>query len=214
MSLRTLYNVILKVIGLFFLKDLLIQLPSFITVIPTMFSADRTGEVITYMAPLTLTMFFYFLGVYFLLFRTVAVVARLRLAEGAEDLPVRFNIHRSTIFLITVTIIALLVIIDAIAPFTIGLLRYINRPRGIFEDNISVDKLPFLIPGVKLIMAVILLIYQRDLMNFVEKQRRDDAAENETEANRGTGCRDERSFIKLFLRLLHAKRCYRHPYLY
>ena len=98
MTVRALFLIILKVIGLFFLKDFFVAIPQFLSLISMSVNFGSNG-VSPLIAAILSIMAYGYIG-YLLLFKTASIIDKLNLDKGFEVDAIRLNIHRSTVLAI------------------------------------------------------------------------------------------------------------------
>src|SRR5258706_8897270 len=114
MTPRSLFTIILKCLGIFFIKEFLLIIPQFLSVF-LYFSREDTvfAGIWTLLATLAL-LAVYFLVFYYLIFKTEYVIQKLQLEKGFDEERFFFKIHRSSLLSIIIIVTGLLIIIDAI----------------------------------------------------------------------------------------------------
>ena len=174
MSPRSLFSIILKVVGIFFIKNILISVANIIPALSQIKKDDFRDYTILSLVILVLEGVVYLLLTYLLLFKTNWVIDKLKLNQGFQEDTFNFNIHRSNILRIAIIILGSLIIIDAIPSIVQQLLYFIEMRK----DKLANANINFAIfPTVKLFIGIFLIVYQRTLVNFIEyKQRRKNSA--------------------------------------
>ena len=128
MTPRSLFNVVLKIIGIFFIKDLLMFLPQLLSLF---FSSNEGGfsnsplEKIGNIIIIVLGFLVYIFIIYLLVFRTDAVINKLKLVNGFDQDFIPINIHRSAVLSISIIVIGGLILINEI-PNLINQINYMS----------------------------------------------------------------------------------------
>jgi Ca2+/Na+ antiporter len=174
MSAKSLFNVVLKVFGISFIKDILISLPAFLSVFYSLGDGDASGAISTLLIT-SLTLLVYCVVAYYFVFRTQQVMARLRLLENIPEDPIPLNIHRSTIVSIAILLIALYVITEAIPLLIRGLAKwyqYNRMTKGLLNAMEPFDYSMILVYAAEIVIGLLLFGYHRQLVNFIELKTR------------------------------------------
>jgi hypothetical protein len=139
MTIKELFSVCLKLLGIFFIKDILIAIPSFFGVFISLF--DGTGETIIFTSILSLASIgIYCIVIYFLVFKTNWIISQLKLAEDFSQDTLRINLHRSSVLSIAIIFTGLFVVTQAIPGIIREIVEFINyrhASRGIWRNHLS-----------------------------------------------------------------------------
>lgn len=175
MTAKSLFNIILKVLGIYFIKDIVIEIPSLFRVIYEFGNSDFFGGFTTLLFSLA-TLFIYSIIIYYLIYKTDLVIDKFKLAENVPEDPIPLNIHRSTIICIAILVVGLLMIVQSIPLMIRGLSKWYqyNRATGSFSDHISpFDGSMIWVYVAEIIIGLLLIGNLRPLVNYIElKQRR------------------------------------------
>jgi hypothetical protein len=164
MTPNSLFNIILKVLGIFFLKNFLLELAEFLPVL----RAQGEISLLNLSIAITATII-YLLIIYLLLFKTNWIINRLALDKGFKEGTFNLNIHRSVVLSITIIIIGGLIIIEALPSFIQQLLYYIQMKKDKFVD-VKFDYV--ILHFAKLVIGIFLIVYQKVIINFIEIKRK------------------------------------------
>lgn len=165
MTAKTLFNVILKIFGLLFLKDVILALPQLISSL-FFFTQGNVNESLYVLVSSVLILGCYCLIIYFLLFKTNSVLAKLRLDQDIEQKELSINI--STAFIITVAIVIAggLILVDQIPVLCRQLFSYFQEKRltkGQTTPSLSYS----IVAAVKIIIALILIGERKRITSFI-----------------------------------------------
>ena len=105
MTPRNLFNIILKILGIFFIKDFLAALPDLMSVIIYFKKPETAGEAIWILITQILILLVYAFVSYYLVFKTSLIIEKLKLEKGFDQEIIPLNIHRSNILRIAVIVI-------------------------------------------------------------------------------------------------------------
>jgi len=152
------------VIGIFFLKNFLLELAEFLPVL----QAQGETSLLNLSIAITATII-YLLIIYLLLFKTNWIVNRLALDKGFKEETFSLNIHRSVVLSATTIIIGGLIIIEALPSFVQQLLYYIQMKKDKFAD-VKFDYV--ILQFSKSVIGIFLIVYRRVIVNFIEFKRK------------------------------------------
>jgi hypothetical protein len=171
MTPRTLFNIILKILGIFFIKDILTILPQLLSTILYLTKVDTVGEAIWTLITTMLILLVYVFISYFLIFKSDLIIDKLKLDTGFDQETIPLNIHRSTILSISIIVIGGLILADEIPNLCRQLFAYFQEKRmtyGQTNPNISYSVLA----GAKIVIGLLLIGNQRQIVNFIEHKRK------------------------------------------
>jgi hypothetical protein len=170
MTPRSLFNIILKILGIFFIKDILYTIPQIFIYIPNIRSSDSLTDVIWALISIILVLIVEIIFCYYLIFKTEWVIGILKLDRGFDQETIPLNIHRSTILSISIIVIGGLLVADEIPNFFRQLFTYIQAKRENPQFNHKIEY--SLLAGFKILVGVLLIAEQRLLVNLIERQRK------------------------------------------
>ena len=175
MTAKSLFNIILKVLGIYFIKDIIIALP---TLFGVFYELANTGvsEAYTTFLISAGTLFIYGMVVYYLVFKTDWVMDRLKLMDKLPEDPIPLNIHRSTVISIVVLVVGLFLITQGIPYLVRGLAKwyqYNKMSRGLSDAIDSFDYSIIWVYAAEILIGLLFIGHQREIVNYIElKQRR------------------------------------------
>lgn len=172
MTVRNVFNIILKILGIFFIKDILATLPQLLSIILYLTKSDTVGEAIWTLATTVLILLVYGLVSYYLIFKSDLIIQKLKLDKGFNPETIPLNMHRSTILSISVIVIGGLIIAEEIPNLCQQLFAYFQEKRMTYgQTNPSISY--SVLAGTKIIIGLLLIGNQRRIVNFIELKRRD-----------------------------------------
>jgi hypothetical protein len=174
MTPRSLFNIVLKIFGLFFLKDIIETLPQFISTILFMFKSDslNLGGSIAIFVGTTFILAFYIFVTYLLFFKTNRFIDKLKLDRGFIQEEFSFQISQASILTIVLIAIGGMILANEIPNFCKALYQYIQL-RSI--QRYSGDKTDIsyaIITGVKIILGFLILGERKRIVEFAETRQR------------------------------------------
>jgi hypothetical protein len=171
MTPRTLFNIILKILGVFFIKDFLATIPLLLSVILYLPKSDTVTEAVWTLVTTLLILLAYGLVSYYLVFKTDYIIDKLKLDKGFDQEIIPLNIHRSTVLSISIIVIGGLLVADEIPNFCRQLFSYFQEKRmtyGQTHPNIAYS----VVSVTKIIIGFLLMRGQRKIVNLIERQRK------------------------------------------
>jgi hypothetical protein len=171
MTPRSLFNIILKILGIFFIKDFLVALPELLSTVSFIFIADSVGEKIISSLTILLIISMYGAIGYFLIFKTGLIIDKLKLDKGFNEENIPLNIHRSTILSISIIVIGGYLAISEIPNFLRQLYFYFQQKRmSYIQPNQSAQYI--IVSASKIVIGYLLMREQRWIVNFIESKRK------------------------------------------
>ena len=171
MTPRSLFNIILKILGLFFIKNILAIIPQLISITLFMKSSDKGAEGIGILISNLFVLLIYGLIAYFLVFKTDLIINKLKLDKGFDQELIPINMHHSTILSISIIVIGGLILADEIPNLSRQLFAYFQEKRltyGLTSPNISY----IILAAAKIVIGFLLISNQRQIVNYIEYKRR------------------------------------------
>jgi hypothetical protein len=186
MSPRSLFLVVIKIIGLVFLRDALFTIPqllSFIATIPYVtptVSGSTTHIDFSAMALPLLLILFYVTMVFLLLFKTNLVINWLRLDRGFDQPEFSFNMRMDTILTIAVIAISGFILIDEIPMLCKRILSYFQEKKLTLGRSDSTSPL-IVVSVVKIVIALLLIGERKRIVAFIHREKDDPVGNDEPE---------------------------------
>lgn|ERR1700694_3588530 len=171
MTTRSLFNIILKILGIFVIKDILATIPQLLSIILYLTKSDTVGEAIWTVVTTVLILLVYVFFSYYLIFKSDLIIDKLKLDKGFDQETIPLNIHRSTILSISIIVIGGLIIADEIPNLCRQLFAYFQEKRmtyGQTNPTISYSVLA----AAKIVIGLVLIGNQRQIVNFIERRRK------------------------------------------
>lgn len=173
-----LFTIILKVIGIFLIKDVLISIPPVLYNVLSFVNNDR--EMVVFSLITSILTFGIYLGiVYLLLFQTRYLIRKLNLAGHLKDEPFMFNLHRSAVLTIAIIVSGIVILafalpnlVQEIYSWTV-FLDLKKEAYGEMEFNYS----RMIISAAEIFIGLLFLGNQKLIVNFIESNRRKSVVE-------------------------------------
>jgi len=181
MTPRSLFMIVSKCLGLFLIKEFLLLIPQFLTVFLYFQSGATMGAIMWILLTTIVQLIIYSLVFYYLIFKTDVVVQKLQLEKGFSEEQFAFNVHRSSILSVIIIITGMLVIVNAIPTLCKQLFLYIQELQMPVKSNADITKV--LPPIAQLIIGLVLIGSQKQIVNFIERKRRNTVIQDEQISN-------------------------------
>lgn len=168
MTPRNLFIVILKIFGLFFLREIVITIPQLFSYFFYLAQPYGMKEGFVSIALTGIILIFYGYIVYLLLFRTNDILNKLKIAEGFDQEEFTFNISASKILTIALLVTAGVILIIEVPNLCRQLFVYFQQKRmiqGIGKPDLSYS----IISVVKIIIGLLLIGERRRIISFLQK---------------------------------------------
>lgn len=181
MKAKDLFTIILKVLGIYLIKDLLLSIPPVLSNLIQMFEYSADMAFFSLFISL-LILGFYFVIVYLLLFKTDLIISKLQLTSNLSDEPLIVNLHRSSIYTIAIIITGLVILTFAIPQLVrhfYAWYDYVGNRKGRFGVEYF-DYTHLLTSLSEVIIGLLFLGNQRTIVNFIESRRRESKKSNIT----------------------------------
>lgn len=172
MSVRNLFNLILKILGIFFLSNILEALSRLLSVLVYMPQYDSERQAIFNLGVTIPPLVLYSLFAWALIFRTDGVISLLRLDKFAGTLEIKgLQVHRSVVLSIAIIAAAGWLLINELPEFFRHALYYYQE-RKIYVRMARPDISYLAVSALKILLALLALIFNRTLVNVVELRRK------------------------------------------
>ena len=177
MSPKSLFIIILRIIGLLLLVQGIIALPRLIQTIEPLFNGGNfSGFVFGLLVTFILTVLIYVLLIKYLLFKPDMIIDKLSLDKNFDEEKFELNIHSSTLIRIAIIIIGGITFIDYFVPLLRNIYSFVKSKNdgGILRlfDNSSVSGLDLIQGSAMVLISYLLITNSRSLTNWIEHLRR------------------------------------------
>lgn len=170
MTPRSLFNIIIKIFGLFFLKELIGALPQLLS--SFLYFDDSIMEMKNVYAILIviIVLVFYAFLIFILLFKTDYIIDKLQLDQGFDQDTFTFDFSNSKVLYIALIIIAGILLIQEI-PYLLGQLITYFQLKEFPLDVGKPDITYMVISVVKIIIALLLIGERKRIIDFIENRQ-------------------------------------------
>lgn len=172
MTPRSFWIILIRILGIWFLLDSLEVIYSYLAYIPLYSGSSQVGAVITALVMTTLILALFLLVLYLCLFRTDWIIDKLKLDKGFSEERFELNMHRSSIYAISIIVIGAIILIRSLPPFISQLILYFQQ--GSLPRDYSSDPTwsHILLNFIQILIGIYFITSNRSIVNFIEKQRR------------------------------------------
>ncbi len=175
MKAKDLFTIILKVFGIYIIKDVLLTIPPILENVHQLVKVSEDLRMVVFSLLLSLLSFSLHLGiVYLLLFKNEWLISKLRLTANLSDEPLVVNLHRSSVYSIAIVVTGILILVFAVPELVSSLYGWYTyiEARNRWMLNVEFDYSHLISTLAEVIIGILLLAYQRNLVNFIEYRRR------------------------------------------
>ncbi|MFT3935083.1 MAG: hypothetical protein QM726_15760 [Chitinophagaceae bacterium] len=171
MTPRTLFSIIVKVFGLFFIKNIFETITDLLPTIYYLMRPELTLQGMVTMAVYILYILMYALLAYYLIVKSDLVIDKLKLDKEYDQEIFQFNMHRSTVLSIALIVIGGLLIVEGIPTFLRHLSTYYFAKRDMYRSSDATISY-MIVSGSKIIIGFLILAEKKKIINFVEAKRK------------------------------------------
>jgi hypothetical protein len=188
MTPRSLFKIILKIFGLFFLKEIITTFPQFISSLIINIQLGRIEESVFTFAINAIIILFYGFIVFQLLFNTNTILDKFKLDQGFDEEELSFDttskndkfsiaVSASLVLTIAVFVVAGVILTNEIPNVCKHIFTYLLLSRTNVEQNASF----IIISIVKILIALLLVGERKRIVEFVvrNQSRTEDVAKEE-----------------------------------
>src|SRR3982751_3444931 len=134
MTPRSLFSIVLKILGILFIKDILAALPQLLSVF-YMIKYNQQQEMGITLAMTLLMLLIYTVVAYYLIFKSELIIDKLKLDQGFNQDNFPLNVHRSTVLSISIIVLGGFLVADEIPNLCRHLYGYFQEKRMTFGQT-------------------------------------------------------------------------------
>lgn len=169
MKQRDLFNIIIKVFGLFIIKDILATFPYLISSIVFLTTGEMFKDGLVTLVLSVVVLGIYFSVAYMLLFKTDSILDFLKLEPEFMDDRLTFNISAKAVITIALIILSGYILIDEIPNFCKYLFMYYEQAQVRFTTaRPSISNL--IVSGIKILLAFLMIGERKRIIQFINKE--------------------------------------------
>jgi len=180
MTPKSLFNIILKIMGLFLLKDIIDTIIQIIYAIVEIIQSYSARDLLSFIFSFIILGIYYLIA-HYLIFKTDFLINKFKLDKNFTQEIFPLNIHRSTILSIAIIIIGGFLLADNI-PLLCRACYVYFQARSISDVFLKKPDITYIIMyAAKILVGLILIGNTQLLVNFIERKRK--APQSLTENN-------------------------------
>ncbi|HUQ67144.1 MAG TPA: hypothetical protein VM101_13365 [Flavitalea sp.] len=167
MGARSLFNLIVKVIGLFFIRDILEALSHTLSAVVYIPEYSSSKEAFFNVGASIPPLILYVLLAGFFIFRSDRIIRILRLDKNFQDKPVSITLERHTLLTAAVITAGAWVLVNEIPEFFRHAVYYYQE-RKLYVRMTRPDISYIVMSGVKLLIGLSLIIFNKPIVHLIE----------------------------------------------
>lgn len=168
MTPRSLFIIILKILGLLFIKNIIVTI---LQLVSTLLYLGRPDVMQTGIATFIYTLCIlaiYVLIVYLLIFKPGQIIDKLKLGEGFTEDRLNVNISVPAILSIALICVSAFILINEIPNFFRLVFSYLHEA-GLTSSSGGPKASYFIFSGVKILIALLLIGERKRIVHFMER---------------------------------------------
>jgi len=166
MTPRQFFNIVLKIFGLFFLREILNSIPQLISAILMLFRPEDFTEGLFIFLGGLFILAFYIALTYQLIFKTLFLVDKLKLDKDFNDQIFDFKIPLQEVLTISLIVIAGVILVNQI-PYLVKEIFEIVQTRKLSFGSTKTDYSYIIISTVKIVIAALLIGERQRIVEFI-----------------------------------------------
>ena len=179
MTPRNVFIIILKILGIFFIKDIIEIIPQLISTILYLTKSETVDEALWTLVFTLIILAVYFLISYYLIFKTNQIIDKLKLDQGFNQDSLTLNVSTSTILTIAIIVTGAFILTNEIPNLCRVLFSYFQEKRmtyGQTKPDISYS----IFSAGKIVIGLLLIGERKRIVEFIT-QRQSKKLKDETE---------------------------------
>jgi len=170
MQPKDLYSIIIKVFGLFIIKDILFSIPYIINPILYLFNSNGNSDGgIGALVFSVVILLIYFSFAYILIFKTNSILKLFKLDDDFMEDDLSLNISKLNVFVISLVLLGGYILIDEIPNFCNYAFKYYQQSQIRFSEKPSISNM--LISGIKILIAFLILGERKKIIELLIKDQ-------------------------------------------
>lgn len=171
MTIRNLFNIIIKVIGLLLIKDMIAMVPQLLAAFVYLYDPETFSEGILAIVYSSIIIVVYAIIARYFIFRSENLIDFFRLEKDFDEQTIPLNMHHSSILRIAVIVIGGLMIANGIPELCEGIYAY-NQNDRMSHGLIKQNKSGMIMDAVGILTGIVLINFNRQIVNLIELQRK------------------------------------------
>jgi hypothetical protein len=178
MTPRSLFSILLKILGIFFIKDFLVAVPQLIPVIIYLTKSGLVAEAVGALVTMLVVLVIYALISYFLVLKTGYIIDKMLLDKGFDQQTISLDIRYTTVVSIAIIIIGGLMVADEIPNYCRLLFSYVQERRSTMvygqripaTGSISQTTGYIIVSGIKIVIGLLLMSGQKKIVKWLDRK--------------------------------------------
>jgi len=171
MTPRSFFNIVIKILGLYFLKNIIETIPQFISTASLMAASDSTEDAAYIFIGTSVILSFYIFTSFVLLGRTNKIVNMLRLDQGFDQNDFSLEISNTSILTIALILIGGLILTNEIPNLCRSLYIYVTQRNLSRFAQERPDLSYSIFIAVKIILGLLLVGERKRIVNFITSKQ-------------------------------------------
>ncbi len=172
MTPRSFWIIFLRIIGIWFVLNSIPAIYQYFTYLPLLKGATTIGFLLATVGMTTGLFLFLLLNLYVFIFRTDWIIDKLKLDKGFTEEKFDLNIHRSTIYQISIIVIGGLLLIRCFPQLCRELILYFQQSSLPVNYQTNPTWSFIFLHFVETLIGIYFLTSSRTIGNFIERQKR------------------------------------------
>jgi hypothetical protein len=170
MTARSLFNLILKILGIFFIKDILDALSRSVSVLVYFRQYSSQKEALINLGVTLPSLILYTFFVLLLIFRSNAIINFFKLDGNMANEPIPVQLHRSVILNIAVIVAGGWMLVSGLPEFIRQIIYYLQE-RKLYVRMAHPDISYLAMSFVKIVIGILLIVCPRVIVYMIEVKR-------------------------------------------
>jgi hypothetical protein len=171
MTPGSLLNLVLKILGIFFIRDVLEALSQLVSVLVYFPLYSTRIEAVKSLTVASVSLFLYLLLSLLLIFRTERLVRLMGLDRRLPAQPGFTMLHRSEVLKIAIIFLGLWILVSAVPEAVRQVIYYLQEVR-LYTRMAHPDLSYLFMAGVKIVFGLALVIWNRKIASMIEVKRK------------------------------------------
>jgi len=173
MTAKNLFTIILKIFGIYLIKDIIIAIPVVLGYFIRGF-VSTYGEIVFGFILSVLSLSFYVGIVYMLLFKTSYLISKLKLTADLSEEVMPLKVHRSTVYTIAIIISGIFILAFALPNLVMQVYAWLQflDERNLTFPQLTFDFTKMIAAFAEVMVGLLFLGNQRLIVNFIELKSR------------------------------------------
>lgn len=182
---RSLFNIVLKIFGLFFLREIINEIPTTVTVFIRYFTVSDYGPSIAVLLVSLLILAFYTVLALQLLFRTNPIINALKLDKGFSEDEFSFekqqgdkiSLTTTEILMISLIVLGGYILVDEIPSLCKQVYLFIDERKSFYRAP-APSSANILTSIARILLALLIIGERKRIISIIESRKKEEANDN------------------------------------